>query len=99
MKEWMNGGNGEMMLEYNTPFEIEKRSFEIIDAGVGEQSLYNAEQWPIVRRMIHTSADFELVGLVKFHPQAISSGIEAIKKVALLSQIQRWPVVALEKHK
>jgi len=84
MKEWMNGGNGEMMLEYNTPFEIEKRSFEIIDAGVGEQSLYNVEQWPIVRRMIHTSADFELVGLVKFHPQAISSGIEALKKGCLI---------------
>lgn len=60
------------------PQEIESLSFQIIDREAGEHS-FDAAQWEIVRRMIHTSADFEYMTSVRFHPLAISRGIEAIR--------------------
>jgi precorrin-8X/cobalt-precorrin-8 methylmutase len=60
------------------PEEIERMSFQIIDREVGTHP-FNKYQWPIVRRMIHTSADFEYKDTIRFHPQAVSAGIEAIR--------------------
>ena len=59
------------------PAEIESTSFDIIDREVGYHD-FNELQWPIVRRMIHTSADFEFKDMVRIHPQAIAAGIKAI---------------------
>lgn len=56
---------------------IEHDSFAIIDAEVGAHA-YSAEQWPIVRRMIHANADFEFNGLTDFHPAAVEAGLAAI---------------------
>lgn len=56
---------------------IEHDSFAIIDAEVGTHA-YSAEQWPIVRRMIHANADFEFNGLTDFHPAAVEAGLAAI---------------------
>ncbi|WP_066708048.1 precorrin-8X methylmutase [Curvibacter delicatus] len=56
---------------------IEHDSFSIIDAEVGSHT-YRAEQWPIVRRMIHANADFEFNGLTDFHPGAVEAGIQAM---------------------
>ena len=49
------------------PEEIEKRSFEIIDAEAGRHG-FPSREWTIVRRMIHTSADFEYLTAVRIHP-------------------------------
>jgi len=59
--------------------KIEHDSFSIVDKEVGTHS-YQQNQWQIVRRMIHATADFEFNGLVKFHPDAVSAGIKAINK-------------------
>ena len=59
------------------PEEIESTSFDIIDREVGSHD-FNESQWPIVRRMIHTTADFEFKDMVRFHPGAIPAGIQAI---------------------
>ena len=56
---------------------IEHDSFAIIDAEVGPHA-YSAEQWPLVRRMIHASADFEFNGLAAFHPDAMRAGLDAM---------------------
>ena len=56
---------------------IEHDSFAIIDAEAGPHA-YTAEQWPLVRRMIHANADFEFNGLTTFHPQAIAAGLAAV---------------------
>jgi len=61
------------------PEEIESTSFDIIDREAGEHD-FNGPQWSIVRRMIHTSADFEFKDIVRFHPGAIAAGIEAIHR-------------------
>lgn len=62
------------------PAEIEKRSFEIISRELGEVSLDDL-QAPVIKRVIHTTADFDYVenlcfsrdAVQKFH-QAILSG-------------------------
>jgi len=60
------------------PEEIESTSFDIIDAEAGKHD-FNAAQWSIVRRMIHTTADFEFKDMVRIHPGAIAAGIQAIR--------------------
>lgn len=56
---------------------IEHESFAIIDREAGPHG-YNTEQWPIVRRMIHATADFEFNGLTRFHPDAVTTGVAAM---------------------
>lgn len=60
------------------PDEIETLSFKIIDREVGPHG-FSDEQWPVVRRMIHTSADFEYRDTVRFHPHAVAAGMAAIR--------------------
>ena len=60
------------------PEQIEQLSFQIIDREAGPHD-FSAQQWSIVRRMIHTSADFDYQKMVRFHPDAITAGIEAIR--------------------
>jgi precorrin-8X/cobalt-precorrin-8 methylmutase len=65
-----------------SPAEIEAESFRIIDAEVPKPRLFEDEKWQIVRRMIHTTADFELLKLVRFHPDAVDSGLQALRNGA-----------------
>ena len=58
---------------------IEHDSFAIIDAEAGPHG-YTAEQWPLVRRMIHANADFEFNGLTAFHPDAMQAGMKVVLK-------------------
>jgi precorrin-8X/cobalt-precorrin-8 methylmutase len=61
-------------------FDIEKKSFEIIDSEIGSHD-YDELQWAIVRRVIHATADFDFSGRGKilFHKKAIESAFAAIK--------------------
>ncbi|WP_232695666.1 precorrin-8X methylmutase [Brevibacillus daliensis] len=59
------------------PQEIESKSFEMITEELGEHS-FTEEQYPIVQRIIHATADFELGRSLVFHPDAITAGISAI---------------------
>ena len=60
--------------------EIEDESMQIIENEIGSHS-YNEMEWPIVRRIIHSTADFDFAGENKllFHKDAISSAINALK--------------------
>jgi precorrin-8X/cobalt-precorrin-8 methylmutase len=60
------------------PLEIERQSFRIIDREAGPHA-FTAAQWQIVRRLIHTSADFDYLRTVRFHPQAIAAGLQALR--------------------
>ena len=61
-------------------FDIEKKSFEIIDSEIGSHN-YTGPQWAIVRRVIHATADFDFAGRGKilFHEKAIESAFNAIR--------------------
>jgi precorrin-8X/cobalt-precorrin-8 methylmutase len=62
-------------------FDIEKRSFEMIESEVGNHE-YDEKEWVIVRRVIHATADFDFAGKGKiiFHKKAIESGFNAIRE-------------------
>jgi precorrin-8X/cobalt-precorrin-8 methylmutase len=61
------------------PQEIEEKSFQIITEELGPHP-FTEEQFPIVQRVIHASADFELGRSLVFHPNAVRSGIQAIRQ-------------------
>jgi precorrin-8X/cobalt-precorrin-8 methylmutase len=63
-------------------FDIEKRSFEIIESEVGNHQQYNENEWVIVRRVIHATADFDFAGKGKivFHKKAIESAFNALRE-------------------
>ena len=60
------------------PEEIEAESFRIIDREVGPHPWSPAE-WPIVRRAIHTSADFEYARSLFISPSAVARGVAALR--------------------
>lgn len=63
------------------PEEIEAESFRIIDFEAGEHG-WGEVEWQIVRRAIHTSADFEYVQSMVFSDDAIANAIAALKSGA-----------------
>ncbi|TLM67138.1 MAG: precorrin-8X methylmutase [Deltaproteobacteria bacterium] len=60
------------------PAAIEAESFRIIDAEAGAHR-YDERQWPIVRRIIHTTADFDFAATTCFSPGAVAAGISALR--------------------
>jgi precorrin-8X/cobalt-precorrin-8 methylmutase len=60
------------------PGEIEARSLAIIDAETPEPRPFSGEQWAIARRMVHTTADFDLLNHIRFHPDAVPAGKAAL---------------------
>ena len=64
---------------FKKPEEIEAESFRIIDSEVPEPRPFSGAKWQIVRRMIHTTADFELLDLVRFSENAVENGLAALK--------------------
>lgn len=62
---------------------IEAESFRIIDEEIGEHS-FTPDQWQVVRRVIHTTGDFDYASRMRFHPRAIEKGLEALKQGATI---------------
>ncbi|WP_020677276.1 precorrin-8X methylmutase [Geopsychrobacter electrodiphilus] len=60
------------------PEAIETESFRIIDAEVGSHQ-FDEQQWPLVRRVIHTTADFSFVDSTEFSFLAVVRGIDALR--------------------
>ena len=59
---------------------IEDESMKIIENEIGPHS-YNEQERPIVRRVIHSTADFDYArdNKIIFHKDAIKNGLEALK--------------------
>ena len=66
-------------LQRVAPEEIEQRSMELITAELGERT-FPAEQESIVKRVIHTTADFDYADNLVFSPGAVAAGLKAIEK-------------------
>lgn len=58
--------------------QIEERSFACIDQLTPEHG-FLPDQWQVVRRLIHTTADPGLLDLVSFSPDALASGSAALR--------------------
>ncbi|MEK0345528.1 MAG: precorrin-8X methylmutase, partial [Nitrosopumilus sp.] len=59
---------------------IEDASMQMIEDEIGSHH-YNEKQWPIVRRVIHSTADFDFAGKNKiiFHKDSIESSMNALR--------------------
>lgn len=66
------------MIENIKPMDIEKRSFEIITDILGDTKL-NPENELVIKRVIHTTADFEYVQNLVFSDHAVRNGVEALR--------------------
>ncbi len=61
------------------PQEIEDLSFQIIEKEAKDHG-FDKRHWPVVRRMIHTSADFDYIHTIRFGNNAVEKGIAAIQR-------------------
>lgn len=58
---------------------ILEQSFAVIDQEIGAHS-FSAAEYAIVRRVIHSTADFEFKQLLQFSPGAIAGAIAALRQ-------------------
>ena len=72
-----------MKLQNVLPNDIEKRSMEIIAEELGEVKL-DEEKLSIIKRVIHTSADFDYVRTLHFSEDAVQKAVEALKNGATI---------------
>lgn len=70
-----------MELEHLLPAEIEKRSFEIITEELAGRKL-NSEHELIIKRAIHTTADFDYADNLCFSEQAVARALQALRQGA-----------------
>ncbi|HJC74632.1 MAG TPA: precorrin-8X methylmutase [Candidatus Mediterraneibacter faecavium] len=68
-------------LEQVRPADIEKRSFEIITEELGDKELIPGTE-PVVKRCIHTSADFDYADNLVFSDHVIERALTALRNGA-----------------
>lgn len=71
-------------LENVRPADIERRSMEIIEGEIGDTSALTPEQKLIVKRVIHTTADFDFLNIIRFSENATDIGLNALKNNAVI---------------
>ena len=72
-----------MELEHVLPADIEKTSFEIITKELGDRVM-DPEKAPIIKRVIHTTADFDYADTLYFSPDAVERAKAAIRAGATI---------------
>lgn len=72
-----------LQLENVLPMDIEKRSFEIITEELGDRELPE-ELAPVIKRVIHTTADFDYADNLCFSPNVLEKAKDAIKRGACI---------------
>lgn len=74
-----------MELEHVKPMDIERRSFEIIGEELAEMGIeLDAEYAPIIKRCIHTAADFDYAKNLAFSEDVLEKAKAAIKNGACI---------------
>lgn len=74
-----------MELEHVKPMDIERRSFEIIGEELAEMGIeLNEEYAPIIKRCIHTAADFDYAKNLAFSEDVLEKAKAAIKNGACI---------------
>ncbi len=89
-----------MTVQYENllPMEIEKKSFEIISeelAGLGIRP--DPELEPVIKRVIHTTADFEYAKTLTFSPDAVAHAMRAIRAGACVVTDTRMAMSGINK--
>lgn len=72
-------------LEKVLPRDIEMRSFELITEELAQRGIRLPEAYaPIIKRVIHTTADFEYAGNLIFSENVLPKALEAIRQGACI---------------
>ncbi|MEA5010638.1 MAG: precorrin-8X methylmutase [Angelakisella sp.] len=66
-------------LERVAPGDIEKRSMEIITGELGDKIL-NPENEAVIKRVIHTTADFAFADTLQFTPHVVQDMVKLLRK-------------------
>ncbi len=66
------------MFEIVKPMEIERRSMAIITELLGDRAL-DPENEAVIKRVIHTTADFDYADNLRFSPGAVAKGVEVLR--------------------
>jgi len=66
------------------PAKIERQSFAAIEALVPEPRPFTGGAWEVARRLVHTSADFQLLELLRFSANAVRAGVAALRSGAVI---------------
>jgi len=61
------------------PHEIEQESFRIIRSELGPHA-FSPDELSVVVRVIHATGDFDFLDNMRFHPRAIDSGLDALRR-------------------
>ena len=71
-------------LEFATPATIEARSFSIIESELASRDVQelSADELQVLKRVIHTTADFDYAHNLRFSHHAVHNGMEALRKGA-----------------
>lgn len=72
-----------VQLEQVKPMDIEKRSMALITEELGNRTFPALEE-PVVKRVIHTTADFDYADNLVFSHHPVEKAMEAIKKGACI---------------
>lgn len=80
------------------PTEIEKNSMAIITKELGDRTFPALEE-PIVKRCIHTSADFDYADNLVFSDSAVEKALEAIRNGASIVTDTRMAASGVNKRK
>ena len=71
-------------LEAVLPEQIEERSFAIIERELPKDREIDALQKPVIKRVIHTTADFDYLDNLKFSAGAVEKAVEALRNGACI---------------
>lgn len=85
-------------LEKVLPVEIEKRSFSIITEELGDRT-FPKDQEPIIKRCIHTSADFDYADNLCFSEGAVEKAKNAIRRGACIVTDTQMAKAGINKKK
>jgi precorrin-8X/cobalt-precorrin-8 methylmutase len=90
-----------MKLEFENvlPTDIEKRSFEIISEELNRQGIRIDEQLaPVIKRVIHTTADFEYAHNLVFSKDVLRQAMDAIREGACIVTDTRMAMSGINKN-
>ena len=72
-----------MMPQHHLPADIERTSMKIIAGELAQRGLdIPPENAPVVKRVIHTTADFDYARNLRFTPGAVAAGVAALQAAA-----------------
>ena len=85
-------------LEQVLPAQIENRSFEIITEELGDRVFVPGTE-PIVKRCIHTSADFDYADNLVFSENVVDKALSALKRGASIVTDTQMAKAGINKKK